>query len=100
MQASRRFAKLGMAMAAQGRRMGHYVASQHKGVPDDGGSSGDGGNKERMQVQFSRTYQLRLEEGEMFVVGMSLGFADQSRIENTLVPERAKVGAFTELYAD
>jgi hypothetical protein len=94
MQASRRFAK------PQSRRMGHYVALQHKGIPADAGSSGDAGNKERMQVQFSRNYQLRLGESEMFVVGMSLGFADHSRIENMLVMERAAVGAFTKFYAD
>jgi nitroreductase len=42
--------------------------------------------------------QLRLEASEMFVVGMSLGFA--SSIENRLVTERAEVGSFTTFYAD
>jgi hypothetical protein len=37
---------------------------------------------------------------EMFVVGMSLGFADHSSIENELVTERAEVGSFTTFYAD
>jgi len=44
--------------------------------------------------------QLRLEASEMFVVGMSLGFADHSRIENRLVTERVEVGSFTTFYAD
>jgi nitroreductase len=44
--------------------------------------------------------QLRLEASEMFVVGMSLGFADHSHIENRLVTERAEVGSFTTFYAD
>jgi nitroreductase len=39
--------------------------------------------------------QLLLEGSEMFVVGVSLGFADHSHIENTLVTERAEVGWFT-----
>jgi hypothetical protein len=44
--------------------------------------------------------QLRLEASEMFVVGMSLGFADPAHIENKLVTERAEVGSFTTFYAD
>jgi nitroreductase len=44
--------------------------------------------------------ELRLGASEMFVVGMSLGFADHSRIENTLVTERAEVGSFTTFYSD
>jgi nitroreductase len=44
--------------------------------------------------------QLRLETTERFVVGMSLGFADASCIENTLVTERAEVGSFTTFYSD
>jgi nitroreductase len=44
--------------------------------------------------------QLRLEASEVFAVGMSLGFADHSNIENRLVAERAEVGSFTIFYAD
>jgi hypothetical protein len=44
--------------------------------------------------------QLRLDASEMFVVGMSLGLADPSCIENTLVTERAEVGSFTTFYSD
>jgi len=44
--------------------------------------------------------QLRLEASEMFVVGMSLGFADHSNTENRLVTERAEVDSFTTFYAD
>ena len=44
--------------------------------------------------------QLRLEASERFVVGMSLGFADASCVENTLVTERAEVGSFTTFYSD
>jgi nitroreductase len=44
--------------------------------------------------------QLRLDTDERFVVGMSLGFADHSCIENTLVTERAEVGSFTTFYSD
>jgi nitroreductase len=44
--------------------------------------------------------QLRLKTSEMFVVGMSLGFADASRVENSLVTERAEVGAFTTFYSE
>jgi len=40
------------------------------------------------------------EASEMFVVGMSLGFADHSHIENRLVTERAEVGSFTTFCAD
>lgn len=38
---------------------------------------------------------LSLPESEMVVCGMSLGFADPGKIENTLVTERAPVSAFT-----
>jgi nitroreductase len=38
---------------------------------------------------------LEMPENEMLVCGMSLGYADQTRIENTLVTERAKVAEFT-----
>jgi nitroreductase len=44
--------------------------------------------------------QLRLEASEKLVVGMSLGFADHSSIENRLVTERAEIGSFTSFYAD
>jgi len=40
--------------------------------------------------------QLRLPENEMVVCGMALGWADPSRIENTLVTERAPVQDFTQ----
>jgi nitroreductase len=44
--------------------------------------------------------QLRFETDEMLVVGMSLGFSDPSRIENSLVTERAEVGSFTAFHSD
>jgi hypothetical protein len=36
-----------------------------------------------------------LPDNEMVVCGMSLGYADMSRIENTLVTEREPVAGFT-----
>jgi nitroreductase len=39
--------------------------------------------------------QLGLPEGEMVVCGMSLGYADLSKVENTLVTEREPVAGFT-----
>ncbi len=39
---------------------------------------------------------LHLPEGEQVVCGMSLGFADPTRIENTLVTEREPVSAFAK----
>ncbi|PXX37931.1 nitroreductase [Undibacterium pigrum] len=39
--------------------------------------------------------QLQLPEDEMLVCGMSLGYGDYSKIENTLVTERAAVAEFT-----
>jgi nitroreductase len=39
--------------------------------------------------------ELQLPEQEMVVCGMSLGFADESKIENTLVTEREPVAGFT-----
>lgn len=39
---------------------------------------------------------LGLPESEMVVCGMSLGFADRSRIENTLVTERVPVSEFAK----
>jgi hypothetical protein len=44
--------------------------------------------------------QLRLQASEIFIAGMSRGFADRQRIENTLVTKRAEVRAFTTLYAE
>lgn len=48
-------------------------------------------------TQFHRVIEreLQLSADEMVVCGMSLGFADMSRIENTLVTERDPVAAFT-----
>ncbi len=39
--------------------------------------------------------QLDLPPNEMLVCGMALGFADEAKIENTLVTERATVDSFT-----
>lgn len=39
---------------------------------------------------------LQLPESEMVVCGMSLGFADPDRIENTLVTEREPISTFTK----
>ena len=44
--------------------------------------------------------QLSLDPSEMFLVGMSLGFADASSIENTLVTERAEVSAFSTFHSE
>jgi nitroreductase len=38
---------------------------------------------------------LHMPENEMLVCGMSLGFADPARVENTLATERAPVESFT-----
>lgn len=38
---------------------------------------------------------LQVPDSEMLVCGMSLGYADRSRVENTLVTERAPVRSFT-----
>ena len=48
-------------------------------------------------MQFHRLIgeQLGLPAGEMVVCGMSLGYADMSRPENSLVTEREPVSAFT-----
>lgn len=40
--------------------------------------------------------QLQLPPNEMVVCGMSLGFADMSRVENTLVTERVPVADFAK----
>ena len=47
-------------------------------------------------MQFHRViaYELGLAESEMVVCGMSLGYADMSKIENTLQTEREPVAGF------
>lgn len=47
-------------------------------------------------AQFHRIIgrELRLDDTQMVVCGMSLGYADMSRIENTLVTDRAPVAGF------
>jgi nitroreductase len=42
--------------------------------------------------------QLSIPASEMVVCGMSLGYADPSRPENTLLTEREPVGAFTTFH--
>ncbi len=44
--------------------------------------------------------ELGIPETEMLVCGMSLGFCDPSRIENSLVSEREPVSSFTRFHAD
>lgn len=48
-------------------------------------------------TQFHRiiSSELALPANEMLVCGMSLGYADHARVENTLVTERAAVSDFT-----
>jgi nitroreductase len=41
---------------------------------------------------------LHIPDSQMFVCGMSLGYADQARIENTLVTEREPVENFTTFH--
>ena len=41
---------------------------------------------------------LRIPDNQMFVCGMSLGYADPDRIENTLVTDREPVGSFTTFH--
>ena len=53
------------------------------------------------QAAFTQYHQLITEElslpaNEMVVCGMSLGYADTSKIENTLVTERASVDEFVQ----
>ncbi|HZW19837.1 nitroreductase [Noviherbaspirillum sp.] len=53
------------------------------------------------QAAFTRYHriiakELALPENEMVVCGMSLGFADPDKIENSLVTERVPVSAFTK----
>jgi nitroreductase len=43
---------------------------------------------------------LRIPDDQMFVCGMSLGYADPERIENTLVTDREPVGSFTTFHDD
>ncbi|MBC3811959.1 nitroreductase [Undibacterium aquatile] len=40
--------------------------------------------------------QLQFSENEMLVCGMALGYADTSKVENTLVTERESVSAFVK----
>ncbi|HSW20588.1 MAG TPA: nitroreductase [Ramlibacter sp.] len=51
---------------------------------------------------FHRTIarELCLPENEKLLCGMSLGYADPSRIENSLVSERAPVKSFTKFHVD
>jgi nitroreductase len=42
--------------------------------------------------------ELAIPEQQMLVCGMSLGYADPSRIENSLVTEREAVGSFTTFH--
>ncbi len=53
-------------------------------------------------TQFHRIIaaQLGLPANEMVVCGMSLGYADMSRIENSLVTEREPVAGFTRFLED
>lgn len=44
--------------------------------------------------------QLGIPDGQLLVCGMSLGYADPSRIENALVSEREPVGGFTRFHDD
>lgn len=48
-------------------------------------------------TQFHRLIaeELQLDEAQMLVCGMSLGFADPAAVENSLVTERAPVAEFT-----
>lgn len=43
---------------------------------------------------------LQIPDGQMLVCGMSLGHADESAIENTLVTGRESVSAFTTFHVD
>lgn len=53
-------------------------------------------------TQFHRIIgrELQLDDAQMVVCGMSLGYADMSRIENTLVTERAPVAGFARFVDD
>jgi nitroreductase len=57
------------------------------------------------QVAFTKFHrviaaQLGIPDDELLVCGMSLGFADPGRIENTLVTEREPVEHFTTYHDD
>ncbi|TQK12805.1 nitroreductase [Herbaspirillum sp. SJZ130] len=43
--------------------------------------------------------ELDIPSTEMFIVGMSLGYADKEKIENTLVTKREGVASFTKFYS-
>lgn len=45
-------------------------------------------------------HHLQIPDGQMLVCGMSLGHADESSIENTLVTEREPVPSFTTFHVD
>lgn len=45
-------------------------------------------------------HQLSFSEEEMLVCGMALGYADPSKIENSLVTERVPVSEFTQFIED
>lgn len=53
-------------------------------------------------TQFHRLIaeELQLNEGQMLVCGMSLGFADPDAVENSLVTERAPVAEFARFLED
>lgn len=53
-------------------------------------------------TQFHRVIksELGLPDGEMVVCGMSLGYADMSRVENTLATEREPVAGFARFVED
>ncbi|MFO0272615.1 MAG: nitroreductase [Betaproteobacteria bacterium] len=53
-------------------------------------------------TQFHRIIgrELQLDDAQMVVCGMSLGYADMSRIENTLVTDRAPVAGFARFIDD
>jgi len=53
-------------------------------------------------IKFHRVIaeHLRIPDDELLVCGMSLGFADPSRIENTLVTQREPVEGFTTYHED
>jgi nitroreductase len=55
------------------------------------------------QAAFTQYHQiieehLRLPKDQMVVCGMSLGFADMTRIENTLITERAALTEFVQFF--
>jgi nitroreductase len=42
--------------------------------------------------------QLQIPDGELIVCGMSLGYADPTRVENSLVTERVPVSEFATFH--